>query len=294
MMIFEGHACASGAGTIIAAFATWKGAAFGTGLKTYSEVKLSDCERKIRGSIEGMPEGDTFLIERCVELVLEHFELELGGTIKTSSNIPLAGGLKSSSAAANATVLATLNAIEESMPPLDIVKLGVRAAREAKVTITGSFDDACASFFGGVVITDNRELKLLKREEYNSKVLIFAPDRKVFSSQTNVKRSKLIAPYVDIAYELSLAGEYEKAMTLNGFLYCAALGFDTECILRALECGVKGVSLSGSGPAYVALVKENQIEELRAAWENCGMEGRIIETSINNRDAISLQNEGFT
>jgi shikimate kinase len=293
-MRLKGFACASGAGTIIAAFATWKGAAFGTGLKTYSEVELSDRERKVHGSIEGMPEGDTFLIERCVELVLEHFELELGGTVKTSSNIPLAGGLKSSSAAANATVLATLNAIEESMPPLDAVKLGVRAAREAKVTITGSFDDACASFFGGVVITDNRELKLLKREEYNSKVLIFAPDRKVFSSQTNVKRSQLIAPYVDMAYELALSGEYEKAMTLNGFLYCSALGFDTEFILRAMECGVKGVSLSGSGPAYVALIKENQVEDLRLAWKNCGVEGRIIETSINNRDAISLQNEGFT
>jgi shikimate kinase len=293
-MRLKGCACASGAGTIIAAFATWKGAAFGTGLKTYSEVELSDRERKVHGSIEGMPEGDTFLIERCVELVLEHFELELGGTVKTSSNIPLAGGLKSSSAAANATILATLNAIEESMLPLDAVKLGVRAAREAKVTITGSFDDACASFFGGVVITDNRELKLLKREEYNSKVLIFAPDRKVFSSQTNVKRSQLIAPYVDMAYELALSGEYEKAMTLNGFLYCSALGFDTEFILRAMECGVKGVSLSGSGPAYVALVKEKQVEDLRLTWENCGVEGRIIETSINNRDAISLQNEGFT
>jgi shikimate kinase len=290
-MKLKGRACASGAGTIIAAFATWKGAAFGTGLKTFAEVELSDRERKVRGSIEGVPTGDSYLIERSVELVLEHFGLELGGTVKTSSNIPLAGGLKSSSAAANATVLATLNAIEESMSPLEAIKLGVRAAKEAKVTITGSFDDACASFFGGVVITDNRELKLIKREEYNSKVLIFAPNRKVFSSQTNVKRAELIAPYIDIAYELALLGEYESAMTLNGFLYCSALGFDTECMFRALECGVKGVTLSGSGPAFVALVKDNQIEELKSAWESCGIEGKVIETSINNRDAISLYRE---
>ena len=63
-------------------------------------------------------------------------------------------------------------------------------------------------------------------------------------------------------------------------------------MLRALECGVKGVSLSGTGPSYVALVKGEQIKELKSAWESCGMEGRVIETTINNRDAVSLYREG--
>ncbi len=103
----------------------------------------------------------------------------------------------------------------------------------------------------------------------------------------------MIAPFVELAYRLALEGNYESAMTLNGFLYCGALGFDTEHMLRALECGVKGVSLSGTGPSYVALVKGDQIKELKSAWESCGMEGRVIETSISNRDAISLYREGF-
>lgn len=290
-MRYEGYACASGAGTIINAIATWKGAAFGIGLKTHAEVCLTGNKENVCGSIEDMPEGDTRLIERCVELVLEHFGLSLGGTVRTDSEIPLAGGLKSSSAAANASVLATLAAIDETLPPLEAVKLGVRAAKETGVTITGAFDDACASFFGGVVLTDNREMQLVKREEYESKVLIFAPDKKVFSSQTNIERSRLIAPYVDIAYELALSGEYEKAMTLNGFLYCGALGFDTEYLLRALECGVGGVSLSGTGPSYAALVNSEQAGILREAWNACGLEGRVIETSINNKDAINLSKE---
>jgi shikimate kinase len=287
-MILEGHACASGAGTIINAIATWKGAAFGINLKTFVKVELSESETGISGFIEEMPEGDTRLIERSVEMTLERFGLEFGGTVSTRSEIPLAGGLKSSSAAANASVLATLRAIGEILPPLEIVKLGVKAAKEAGVTITGAFDDACASFFGGVVVTDNREMKLLRREELDSKVLIFAPARKAFSADTDVKRSRLIAPYVEIAYELALEGDYERAMTLNGFLYCGALGFGTEHMLRALECGVKGVSLSGTGPSYVALVRSRHVKELRSAWESCGIEGRVIETSINNRDAMSL------
>ena len=291
-MTIEGHACSSGAGTIINAIATWKGAAFGIDLKTFAEVKLSESEIGISGSIEEMPEGDARLIERCVELVLERFGLELGGTVRTRSEVPLAGGLKSSSAAANASVLAALRAIGKTLPPLETVKLGVRAAKEVGVTVTGAFDDACASFLGGIVVTDNRKMELIRREEIESKVLIFAPARKAFSADTNVKRSRLIAPYVEIAYGLALESDYERAMTLNGFLYCGALGFDTEYLLRALECGVKGVSLSGTGPSYVALVKDEQIKELKSAWESCGMEGRVIETTINNRDAVSLNSEG--
>jgi shikimate kinase len=291
-MTFEGYACASGAGTIINAIATWKGSAFGIDLKTFAEVDLSEGKSGISGSIEELPEGDTRLIERCVELVLGQFGLELEGTVRTRSEVPLAGGLKSSSAAANATVLATLRAIDETLPPLEIVKLGVLAAKEVGVTVTGAFDDACASFFGGVVLTDNRQMELLRREEYESKVLIFAPDKKAFSAETDVKRSRLIAPYVEMAYDLALRGDYEQAMTLNGFLYCGALGFDTEYMLRALECGVKGVSLSGTGPSYAALVSDGELKEVRSAWESCGLEGRVIETTINNRDSISLSSEG--
>lgn len=290
-MTLEGHACASGAGTIINAIATWKGAAFGIDLKTFAKVELFEDDSRISGSIEGVPEGDTRLIEHCVRLVLEKFELEFGGTVRTWSQIPLASGLKSSSAAANATVLATLKAIDEFLSPLEIVKLGVRAAKETGVTITGSFDDACASFFGGVTITNNRTLELIKREELESKVLVFTPEKRIFSADTNVKRSRLLAPYVELAYGLALEGNYELAMTLNGFLYCGALGFETEHMLRALECGIAGVSLSGTGPSYVALVNKEQVMELRQAWESCGFEGKIIETSTCNRDAMTLSRE---
>ena len=287
-MTLTGHAYALGAGTIINAISTWKGAAFGIDLKTFADVELSESTSSIRGSIEGMPDGDTTLIERSVELVLEHFGMKMGGTVTTRSEVPLARGLKSSSAAANATVLATLDAIGESMEPLDAVRIGVQASKEAGVTITGAFDDACASFFGGIVITDNKEMKLVKRVEREMDVLVFAPDKKAFSAQTDVSRSKLVAPWVDIAYDLALDGEYERAMTLNGFLYCGALGFDTEPMMQALELGVEGVSLSGTGPAYTALVENDKVDILKDAWENSGVSGNVIRTKINNEGAMRL------
>ncbi|UGV41640.1 shikimate kinase [Methanococcoides orientis] len=287
-MTLTGHAYALGAGTIINAIATWKGAAFGVDLKTFADVELTNNSSKISGTIENVPQGDTTLIERSVELVLEHFDIEMGGNVHTSSEVPLASGLKSSSAAANATILATLDAIGETMEPMDAVHLGVRAAKDAGVTITGALDDACASFFGGIVVTDNRKNELIKRTEKEMDVIIFAPDRQSFSSQTNVHNSELIAPWVDMAYELALEEEYEKAMTLNGFLYCGALGFSTDIMMEALKIGVKGVSLSGTGPAYSALVDKGLANELIKIWAEFGTTGKVINTKINNEGLMKL------
>lgn len=287
-MVLKGNAYALGAGTIINAIATWKGAAFGIDLKTYANVELLEDASPIEGTIKGMPDADTTLIEKSVSYVLEHFGIETGGTVTTISEVPLASGLKSSSAAANASVLATLEAIGEKLDPFESVKIGVRAALDAGVTITGALDDACASFYGGFVVTDNKEMKLLKRTEHEYDVMIFAPDEKSFSSGTNVSRSKLIAPWVDIAYELSMKGEYQKAMTQNGFLYCSALGFDTEFLMRALEIGVQGVTLSGTGPSYVALVNEQQATELEDSWNDCGISGNVIKTKVDNKGASKI------
>ncbi len=287
-MTYIGHAYALGAGTIVNAIATWKGAAFAVDLKTFADVQLNKGKGKISGTIQGQPDADTGLIERTVELVLQYFDVQMQGSVETRSDIPLASGLKSSSAAANATALATLDALGEEMKPLEIVKLGVEAALDVGVSITGAFDDACASFFGGIVVTDNKLKELEHREEKEMDVIIFVPDRKAFSSNTNVSRSRAIASWVDMAYSLALEGKYEEAMTLNGFLYCSALGFDTEPMMQALEAGIKGVTLSGTGPSYVALADPVSGPILKESWSRLGISGSLISTKIYNKSAERL------
>jgi len=286
----HGQGCANGAGTIVNAIAIWKGAAFCIDLKTTADVELDECARgvgdtggagRIIGRIENADTADTALITRCVSLVLDRFGYRCDGVVTTRSEIPIARGLKSSSAAANATVLATLDAIGETLPLLEVVSMGVRAALDVGVTITGAFDDACASALGGIVITDNRNMELVERLEYESDVLIYLPEEKAFTADTNVTRSKAIAPLVEVAYRLALDHDFERAMTLNGLLYCAALGFDTEIVMGALEIGVLGVSLSGTGSAYTALVGCDQIKELKDCWSDMG--GSVIRTRIVNK-----------
>jgi shikimate kinase len=275
----KGYAWANGAATILNAVANWKGSAFGIELKTTAEVELnrSGC---IKGDVPGM---DTRLIERCAQLVLERFGCKYGATVRTQSEIPVAGGLKSSSTAANAVVLATLDALDEDLDRIEAAKIGVKAAREAGVTITGALDDALASMLGGVVVTDNREMALLKHEELCGDVMLLVPDKKLFSRDTNVERSRLIAPLADVVFELAMRGDWGRAMTLNGFAYCGALGLPVEPLLLALQAGVQGVSLSGTGPAYAALLGRASADDLEDAWKILG--GRIIRTKANNKGA---------
>jgi shikimate kinase len=279
----NGHGVAYGAGTVINAIAAWKGCAFAVDLRTEATVTLKG--DLIEGEIEGG--GDTRLIERACELTLDSLCIDSGARVRTSSQVPVASGLKSSSAAANATVIAAARAAGRDIDPLEAVRIGVRAALDVGVSITGAFDDACASMLGGIVLTDNREKRLLKREVFESEVVIYVPDRQAFSAQTDVRRSRLIAPWVEMAFETAMKGDYRKAMTLNGFLYCGALGFGTEPMLAALELGIEGVSLSGTGPSYTALVTGEQTDRLRKAWS--AYPGRVMVTKTMNEGAFVLE-----
>jgi shikimate kinase len=275
-------ASALGAGTVINAIATLKGSAFAINLKTCAEVEIVDSG--IECEIANDPAANTSLIAECARLVVERFAPSVGVHITTKSEIPIASGLKSSSAAANATVLGLVEALGIDIEPLEIVKLGVLAARRAGVTITGAFDDACASFFGGLVLTDNERDVLLKRVELNADVMVYVPREKAYSSKANVARARLLAPWVDMAYQLASEGAYEKAMILNGLLYCSAFGFSPEPVISALAAGARAATLSGTGPAYIALVDRSSSPAVKTEWEQ--LEGLIIETKTSNKGAL--------
>ncbi len=266
MTTFKGSASSYGAGTIVNAIAAWKGSAFAIDMQTAAEVELLNESTEITGEI--LPDGgDTRLIEKCVALTLKYFDRnDYGCHVRTTSNIPLASGLKSSSAAANATVLAVADALGERIDRVEAARIGSRAALDIGISITGAFDDACASILGGFVVTDNREMHLLRHVIRGGTAVVLIPTEKAFTADTDIERSRLIAPYINNAFGLAMQGYFELAMTMNGFLYCAALGYDSNVLLRALEAGAGGVTLSGTGPAFVAIADENP-GEVASAWE---------------------------
>ena len=230
------------------------------------EIVELDDSGSVTGAVAGSPDVDTRLIERCVEVVVDRVGDGEGGHVRTDSDVPMASGLKSSSAAANAAVLATLSALSvEDVDREEACRIGVEAARDAGVTVTGAFDDASASMLGGVTVTDNTEDELLRRDAPEWDVLVYTPDERALSADADVSRCERVAPVADVARELALDGAYRQAMCVNAFAYCAALEYPTGPVLEAMP--EAAASLSGTGPSYTAVGERGTLADLADAWE---------------------------
>lgn len=277
-----GFACASA--TVVNAMSTGKGAAFGIDLWLEARVKLSPSLRGVKGRTVGVKEPPK-LVELCVKKVLEKFGADnLGARVVTYSDIPVAVGLSSSSAAANAAVMATLMALGEKLKPQEILEIGVNAAIESGVTLTGAFDDAAASLLACGVITDNRNRKILKTFELDPslKVAIHIPaGKKLYTGSLRGKDFSSIAEGIEKIHQMALDGEIWAAMTLNGILYASILKHNLAPTFLALSSGVLAAGLTGKGPATVAVGDSEKIAEVAKKWRSLG--GRIILTSPARR-----------
>jgi len=287
MLNGKATALSHGAATIVNAIALGKGAAFGVDLWTKAEVRLTDEPAIVKGEITSDPTESTVLIEKAVARVFQHFGVEkrFGAKVKTWSDIPIARGLKSSSVAANAVALAAVAALGEKLDDLAVVKLGVDAAFDAKVTVTGAFDDACASYFGGAVVTDNLKRQVVKRFTLPEglTVLFHVPSSKAYTGDSDVNRLRTVKPLVKIAYKEALKGNFWAALTLNGLIYSAALGYDASVALDALNAGAIAAGLCGKGPAVTAVVADDKIDFVKAALQ-CH-KGEVLQAHLNHEKA---------
>jgi shikimate kinase len=283
----KAEAISHGAATIINAIATGKGAAVGVDLWTKATVKLTSDVGQVDVVINSDISENPVLAKKTVDRILCYFGLEkkYGVKVETVSTIPVARGMKSSSAAANAIALATIAALKQNLDDQLIVNLGVDSALDAKVSITGAFDDASASYFGGIVITDNIQRKIVKRFELTEKpfVLFYVPSEKNYTIKSNITRIKSVASVVKVAYNEALKGNYWAALTLNGLIYSSTLGYDPSPAIDALSAGALASGLSGTGPAVCAIVPEKKVTSVKESWTK--LEGEIIETRINTEKA---------
>ncbi|MCP8304587.1 MAG: shikimate kinase [archaeon] len=283
----KGKGLAFGAVSVVNAIATGNGAALGVRLKTEAEVELVEDSKEIDIKVRGSNcEEDKTLARYVVKEVLAHLGYSnYGAKVTTKSEIPIGKGLKSSSVASNAIVLATVSSLRKELDDLTTVNLGVDASIKADVTITGAFDDACASYFGGLVVTDN-EKRIIERREVladDYKVVIYVPPEKVYTKDVDKIKLQNLKSLFKEAYLLAMRGRYWDAMVLNGLLCSTALGFSTEPTMSALSAGAIGAGLSGTGPAVTAVCPSERVDDVISIWSD--LPGEIISTKISNEKA---------
>jgi shikimate kinase len=285
-----------GSATIINAISTGCGSAFGIELFVEAEVQLKSGEGITCRTDQ---EVDTTLMEICAKRVLEKFDVESRVEIKTKSTLPVASGLSSSSAVSNAVTMALTHALMDEyeidaasvgLDDLGILNLAVDSSLEAGVTVTGAFDDASASYFGGISVTDNFQREIIRHEKWDMQnILIYMPDKKSPTAEADVARMKLLAPWVKLAFKEVLKGNIHHALTLNGLLYCSALRFNPDIALDALEAGAVAAGLSGTGPSFVAITDEKNSRNVEDAWKS--YPGRVIKTKVDNQGTQVIARE---
>jgi len=167
---------------------------------------------------------------------------------------------------------------------LEVINLGIDAALEAKVSITGAFDDACATYFGNVVVTDNSKREILKQypieEDYD--VIIHVPDIKIKKTDVDIEKLVGIKDAIDVAHNLALDENFIMAIQINGLTYGTAMGLDTSITQKVLKAGAVTAGISGTGPATVILVEPSKKDDI---IEAIGAKDHIIETTINRNKA---------
>ena len=250
-----GHGTSYGAVSVVNAIPCGMGATIGIRLK--SSVTYEETGDRKEIDILRSRNMNKAMARICVKKTLEsiHADRSADYTLTIDSQIPPSRGLKSSSSVCNAVISAVLDEHGITPDPIRVIRLGVECAREAKVTVTGAFDDACGCHLGGLVFTDNRRDRLIERREMPvHDVVILPSDRRIEKSAVPVieysKRKMQAREILALAHDDPLA-----ALTANGRMVADIIGMDTSLIDRALELGALAAGVTGTGPA-VAIIAE--------------------------------------
>ena len=270
-----------GAVSIVNAIATGKGATLGISLNVESIIESTQGNGIVFENKES--NLSSRLIKSVIGKAVPKNDLEKSKLrISLKSEIPSGYGLKSSSAISTVISLACAKLFREEINDLEVLRHGVEASLESKVSITGAFDDACACYFGGFVVTDNHNMKLVKSEKAPEDIsaVIFIPRSR---KRGNVKNLKILEKVFEQAWSLANNSDYWNAMLLNGLATSAILNSDPRILTDLIEAGALGASVSGNGPSIAAVVKKENTSGVKKAFSS--HDGEIIVSDINNKKA---------
>jgi shikimate kinase len=277
----DGVGRAAGAITIVNALATGVGCALGIDLRAEARVRIQPRSPGAPSEIAVVTGSRTPLVEVATHHALTRYAPSGAWSVELEihCDIPVACGLKSSSAVASAVIQAVAQAFGSTPSSLEVALLSADASRSAGVSATGALDDALAGLSDGFVVTDNYLGKLLRtgpaRPEW--KVALFVPPATHAPSPLWIEKFQSHAKEARGAVEAALNGEWWTAMARNSELVERTMSYAyTPLRERVLRAGALGAGVTGLGPAFAAVGPAAVADRMLQAFPRDSGERRVL------------------
>ena len=239
----------------------------------------------------------------AVNAFLEHLNIEQGVDISIEKNLPLGSGMGSSAASSAAAVVAINELFNNPLSREQLVPFAMEAERIA--CGAAHADNVAPAIMGGfVLVRSYAPLDLIRiPAPKNLYCTIITPNielrtedaRKILKQEITLKDgilqwgnlAGLIAGLMKNDYEL--IGRSLQDVIIEPMRALLIPGFE-EVKNAALESGVLGCSISGSGPSIFALSTSKNIADkagdaMKLALADIGLEGIVYVSKINNEGA---------
>jgi shikimate kinase len=288
MSTFKARAATFGAISIVNAIASGRGATASVKLSTEAEVEIEESKGEWEVTVNGKRWSPGLGVETARRAIRSAGKEPdaFSGKIRTTSNIPVGVGLKTSSSSSTAIALAVFSALGlRTVDPKRVLDCSVEASLASGTSVTGALDDAAGCLLGGINLTDNLERRIVSSKplEESLAVVIMVPKAQSRRRTVDPEFIRKFGTLTDLFFEMSVKGEHWGAMLLNGMAYSSILKYDPFPALRAVERGALGAGLSGTGPSVAAVFdpsKEAEIDALTRDWAEDG--SAVIRTETND------------
>lgn len=271
-----------GAITFLNALFTGTGSAMAIELPVEARIEIRPT-RPGAGRIELDPSIDTPLVRRSVERGVERV---LGGEpaearLELRSTIPWAKGLKSSSAIPVAIARACSGCVGVPIADAEAARFASGVGISVGLSATGAFDDAFACAAGGIVVTDNRDGRILRHDEPNPDwtTVLWVPEGTHPPSPSVAERFRAQGPGAEPLARSASEGRYLATMERNSALVEELLGYPYRDLRTDLgRRGALSSGVSGLGPTLAAVVPKAAAGALVGAFPPTG--GEVIMAGI--------------
>ncbi len=270
----NGTGTARAAISIVNALPTGIGAAVGIDWPCRVTARLPRSDRGSAVSIAPV-RSRTPLVRASAQAALQRFAAGARGLrLSVRSSIPVARGLKSSSAVSSAVVLAAAHAAGAEPDPSEVARLSAAVGRVTGVSATGAFDDAVAGLVPGGVVTDNRidvELRRFSLEPTLS-VALWIPRSTHPASPMVRGRFRRRPALARQAIDAALDGDWPRAMAANSELVESVLGYRYARLRAAVaRKGAVASGVSGLGPTFAAIAPAGRMPQVLSALPRSGI-----------------------